>query len=94
MEPDPSVTTVMKGAEAMRAFQPDWIVAVSYTHLDVYKRQYLRRHRIPAPAHPGARRRPGPGDAELHQDQDGRLLLRGFHGQPLALLQLLSLIHI
>ena len=28
VEPDPSVTTVMKGAEAMRAFQPDWIVAM------------------------------------------------------------------
>ena len=50
VEPDPSVETVMKGAEAMRAFEPDWIVAmgggspidaatVSYTHLDVYKRQ-------------------------------------------------------
>lgn len=28
IEPDPSVTTVMRGAEAMRAFQPDWIIAV------------------------------------------------------------------
>jgi len=28
IEPDPSVTTVMKGAEAMAAFQPDWIVAM------------------------------------------------------------------
>jgi alcohol dehydrogenase class IV len=28
VEPDPSVQTVMKGAEAMRAFQPDWIVAM------------------------------------------------------------------
>lgn len=28
IEPDPSVTTVMKGAEEMRAFEPDWIVAV------------------------------------------------------------------
>lgn len=28
IEPDPSVTTVMKGAEEMRAFAPDWIVAV------------------------------------------------------------------
>ncbi len=28
IEPDPSVTTVMKGAEAMAEFQPDWIVAV------------------------------------------------------------------
>ena len=26
VEPDPSVETVMKGAEAMRKFQPDWIV--------------------------------------------------------------------
>lgn len=28
VEPDPSVETVMKGAEAMRAFQPDWIVSM------------------------------------------------------------------
>ena len=28
IEPDPSVDTVMKGAEAMLAFEPDWIVAV------------------------------------------------------------------
>ncbi|MBQ8383151.1 MAG: iron-containing alcohol dehydrogenase [Clostridia bacterium] len=28
IEPDPSVTTVMKGAAAMAEFQPDWIVAV------------------------------------------------------------------
>ena len=28
VEPDPSVTTVMKGAEAMREFQPDWIVSM------------------------------------------------------------------
>ena len=28
VEPDPSVETVMKGAEAMRAFEPDWIVAI------------------------------------------------------------------
>ena len=28
VEPDPSVETVMKGAEAMREFQPDWIVAM------------------------------------------------------------------
>ena len=28
VEPDPSVETVMKGAEVMRAFQPDWIVAM------------------------------------------------------------------
>ena len=28
IEPDPSVTTVMKGAEAMAEFQPDWIVAI------------------------------------------------------------------
>ena len=28
VEPDPSVETVMKGAEVMREFQPDWIVAV------------------------------------------------------------------
>ena len=28
VEPDPSVTTVMKGAAAMRAFNPDWIVSI------------------------------------------------------------------
>ncbi|MEW8956140.1 iron-containing alcohol dehydrogenase [Clostridium sp.] len=28
VEPDPSVETVMKGAEEMRKFQPDWIVAM------------------------------------------------------------------
>lgn len=28
IEPDPSVDTVMRGAEAMAAFQPDWIVAI------------------------------------------------------------------
>ncbi|MFV0412656.1 MAG: iron-containing alcohol dehydrogenase [Oscillospiraceae bacterium] len=28
VEPDPSVETVMKGAAAMRAFEPDWIVSI------------------------------------------------------------------
>ncbi len=28
IEPDPSVETVMRGAEAMRKFEPDWIVAM------------------------------------------------------------------
>lgn len=28
VEPDPSVETVMKGAEAMRKFEPDWIIAM------------------------------------------------------------------
>ncbi len=28
VEPDPSVDTVLSGAEAMREFQPDWIVAI------------------------------------------------------------------
>lgn len=28
IEPDPSVETVMRGAEAMREFEPDWIVAI------------------------------------------------------------------
>lgn len=28
IEPDPSVNTVMKGAEAMLKFEPDWIVAI------------------------------------------------------------------
>ncbi len=28
VEPDPSVETVMRGAQAMRAFEPDWIVSM------------------------------------------------------------------
>lgn len=28
IEPDPSVTTVMRGAEVMKNFEPDWIIAV------------------------------------------------------------------
>ena len=28
VEPDPSVETVLRGAEAMRRFQPDWIVSI------------------------------------------------------------------
>ena len=28
VEPDPSVETVMKGAEFMREFEPDWIIAM------------------------------------------------------------------
>lgn len=28
VEPDPSVTTVMRGAKAMQEFQPDWIIAM------------------------------------------------------------------
>ena len=28
IEPDPSVDTVMRGAEAMQNFQPDWIIAI------------------------------------------------------------------
>lgn len=28
IEPDPSVTTVMKGAQIMQEFQPDWIIAI------------------------------------------------------------------
>ena len=28
VESDPSITTVMKGAEAMREFEPDWIIAL------------------------------------------------------------------
>ena len=28
IEPDPSVETVMRGAEAMLKFQPDWIIAM------------------------------------------------------------------
>jgi alcohol dehydrogenase class IV len=28
VEPDPSVETVMRGAEAMRVFQPEWIVSI------------------------------------------------------------------
>ena len=28
VEPDPSVETVMRGAQAMREFEPDWIVSM------------------------------------------------------------------
>ena len=28
IEPDPSVETVMRGAEVMQKFKPDWIVAM------------------------------------------------------------------
>ena len=28
VEPDPSVETVMKGAAAMREFEPDWIISI------------------------------------------------------------------
>lgn len=28
VEPDPSVETVMRGAQAMQAFQPDWIISI------------------------------------------------------------------
>lgn len=28
IEPDPSVETVMKGADAMLAYSPDWIIAI------------------------------------------------------------------
>ena len=28
IEADPSVTTVMRGAEAMEKYQPDWIIAM------------------------------------------------------------------
>ena len=28
IEPDPTVKTVIKGAEAMREYQPDWIIAI------------------------------------------------------------------
>nr|MBQ5811854.1 iron-containing alcohol dehydrogenase [Clostridia bacterium] len=28
VEPDPSVETVMRGAEAMRKFEPDWIISM------------------------------------------------------------------
>ena len=39
VEPDPSVETVMKGAEAMRAFQPDWIVAMVEVHQSMQQKQ-------------------------------------------------------
>lgn len=32
IEPDPSVETVMKGAEAMLRFEPDWIIARAVVH--------------------------------------------------------------
>ena len=28
IEPDPSVETVMRGAEVMQKFEPDWIIAM------------------------------------------------------------------
>ena len=37
--PDPTLACAQEGAKAMRLFEPDCIIAVSYTHLDVYKRQ-------------------------------------------------------
>ena len=46
--PDPTLQCAQKGADQMRAFEPDTIIAlgggsatVSYTHLDVYKRQLI-----------------------------------------------------
>ena len=38
VEPDPSVETVMKGAEAMRAFEPDWIVAMVVDHQSMQRK--------------------------------------------------------
>ena len=44
VEPDPSVETVRKGAEAMREFQPDWIVAVGGgSPIDARRLPYRRR---------------------------------------------------
>ena len=37
--PDPTLECAKRGAELMKSFEPDCIIAVSYTHLDVYKRQ-------------------------------------------------------
>ncbi len=38
VEPDPSVETVMRGAAAMREFEPDWIVAMGGgSHIDAAK---------------------------------------------------------
>lgn len=43
IESDPSVETVMKGAEVMRGFQPDWIVAIGGgSPIDAAKAMWIR----------------------------------------------------
>ena len=43
IEPDPSVETVMKGAEAMLKFQPDWIVAIGGgSSIDAAKAMWIK----------------------------------------------------
>ena len=58
VEPDPSVTTVLKGAEKMREFEPDWIVAMGggspidaakamwafYEYPDTFAHRLISRH--------------------------------------------------
>ena len=62
IEPDPSIETVMKGAQAMREFEPDVIVAIGggspidaakamwvfYEHPD--KTSRILKHRSPCPS--------------------------------------------
>ncbi len=42
IEPDPSVDTVMKGAEAMLKFGPDWIVAIGGSPIDAAKAMWIK----------------------------------------------------
>ena len=50
IEPDPSVETVMKGAQAMLEFQPDWIVAmwIKYEYPDITFEEMCKVFGIPA----------------------------------------------
>ena len=41
VEPDPSVETVMRGAEAMREFEPDWIISMAIKILSVLNGSHL-----------------------------------------------------
>ena len=50
IEPDPSVTTVMKGAEAMIKFQPDWIIAMGGgSPIDAAKAMWIK-YEYPVPS--------------------------------------------
>ena len=42
IEPDPSVETVMKGADAMLKFQPDWIIAMGGSPIDAAKAMWIK----------------------------------------------------
>ena len=47
VEPDPSVETVMKGAAAMREFEPDWIVSIGGGSPIDARKSYVDILRIP-----------------------------------------------